>query len=72
MPANKPKLLGNYLTQRELAEGLNKCVETIYRWHRLGIGPPFVKVGRDRLSRPEDVDAWMRAGGTNSKKAQSG
>ena len=71
MSANKPKLLGEHLTPRELADGLGKCVETLYRWHRLGIGPPVTKIGRNRYYTAEGADAWIRAGGINSKKAQS-
>lgn len=46
------------LTTEELAKRLHLSVGTIHNWASLGIGPAYMKVGRRRLYRLEDIQEW--------------
>lgn len=49
------------MTLQELAEFLNKPVQTLYAWRHHGTGPRGIKVGRTVRYRRADVDAWLEA-----------
>lgn len=46
-------------TPEEVAAYLQKPVRTLEQWRYRGVGPRFVKVGRDVRYRWEDVDAYL-------------
>lgn len=52
-------MLEDYETPAQLAADLGICVKTLDRWHRLGEGPPRVKLGRRVLYRRTSVAAWL-------------
>jgi hypothetical protein len=52
-------LLEGYVTPGELADALKISERTLWRWHRLRVGPPRVVVGRKILYRLESVSAWL-------------
>lgn len=43
----------------EAADRIGTPVGTLRYWIRLGIAPPSVKMGRRRVFREEDIDAWI-------------
>lgn len=43
----------------EVAEYIGKPERTLTQWRYLGIGPRFIKVGRDVRYRWADVDRWI-------------
>ncbi|WP_200942343.1 MULTISPECIES: helix-turn-helix domain-containing protein [unclassified Leifsonia] len=47
------------MTVGDLAEQLNASPSTIRFWVTQGRGPKSLKVGRRRMFRPEDVEAWI-------------
>lgn len=49
------------LDSRELSKRLGIPVRTTDQWAYLGKGPAFIKVGRYRRYRSEDVEAWLDA-----------
>jgi hypothetical protein len=55
------KLLDDYLTAQELTEQLGITLVTLKRWNRLGAGPPFLHIGRQRLYHREAARAWLRS-----------
>jgi hypothetical protein len=69
MPATRTHegLLGDYLSEEELAVELDKTVRTVQRWRKLGIGPPFVKRGKTPDYHREKTRQWLAAGGTAGK-----
>ena len=55
--ANPPRLLDS----TELSAWLGVPVPTLNQWAYRSVGPRFVKVGRHRRYRPEDVERWLDA-----------
>lgn len=49
----------NTLTARELAGRLNRSVETLQRWRRLRIGPPYFRICGRVVYDPGDVARWL-------------
>jgi predicted DNA-binding transcriptional regulator AlpA len=47
------------LTPKDLSDMLGVPVNTLYRWHYTGDGPPRLHIGRHVRYRPVDVDAWL-------------
>jgi excisionase family DNA binding protein len=43
----------------EVAEYLQKPDRTLEQWRYRGVGPRFIKVGRDVRYRWADVEAWL-------------
>ena len=43
----------------EVADYIGKPKRTLEQWRYLGVGPKFVKVGRDVRYRWSDVEAWL-------------
>lgn len=52
-------LLLHLLTTRELAAQLKRAPETLVRWRRLRVGPPFRLVQGRVLYHPNDVALWL-------------
>ena len=46
-------------TPEEVAEHLQKPPRTLEQWRYRGIGPRYVKVGRDVRYRWSDVEKWL-------------
>lgn len=49
----------NTLTAREVAGRLNRSVETLQRWRRLRIGPPYFRICGRVVYDPSDVARWL-------------
>jgi Helix-turn-helix domain len=52
-------LLGDLLTETELATALKKSLRTVRRWRRAGAGPPHVQLGRDVLYSKTSFQGWI-------------
>lgn len=48
-----------YLTTDEVAKLVRAPAESVRFWHHAGRGPRSVKIGRRRLYRRADVEAWL-------------
>lgn len=55
------ELLSNKLTTSELATELKRSPETIIRWRRQRIGPPFLRVQGRVLYERNKVEAWLQS-----------
>jgi hypothetical protein len=55
------QLLSDKLTTRELAIGLKRAPETLIRWRRLRIGPPFIQIQGRVLYDRAAVEQWLKA-----------
>jgi len=55
------QFFGDYLTERETAEGLGVSRRTLQRWHRLRQGPRRTLVGKRVRYRASSVSQWLRA-----------
>lgn len=49
------------VTPDVLAKKLGKSKAALAQWRYLGLGPKFVKLGRNVRYRATDVDAWLDA-----------
>lgn len=47
------------LDSNELARELNVSIRTLDQWAYLGKGPAYLKLGKHRRYRREDIDAWL-------------
>ena len=64
MPASystSTTLLDSLITAETLAARLRVRSTTLAEWRVKGYGPPFIRVGRTPLYRPEAVDSWLLA-----------
>jgi hypothetical protein len=52
-------ILAKYLSRREAARELRKCVATLDRWRKRGEGPPYIKIGRDIYYHVSAVREWI-------------
>ena len=67
------KLSDELLSERELAEELDKSERTVKRWRAQRVGPPFLKLGNRIYYRRESARQWLihqeqhqpRAGGAH-------
>jgi hypothetical protein len=64
------ELLGNKLTTRELASELKRSPETLERWRRLRIGPPFLRLQGRVLYDRRHVEAWLEGQQAAQQAAQ--
>jgi predicted DNA-binding transcriptional regulator AlpA len=53
------KRLDGYFTPQQLAAKLGVVPRTLYRWHRLRIGPPRIAIGRQIFFREQSVSEWL-------------
>ena len=53
-------LLTNRLTTAELASELKRSPETLTRWRRLRIGPPYLRVQGRVLYDRQAVERWLQ------------
>ena len=53
-------MLTGKLTTTELAAELKRSPETIMRWRRLRVGPPFLRVQGRVLYDRAQVEAWLK------------
>lgn len=49
------------LTTHDLAEQLRLADETVRYWRHVGVGPRYLKVGRNIRYRTADVEAWLKS-----------
>ena len=54
------RLLADFLRRREAAAELQVCERTLYRWRRLGQGPPTTRLGRRVLYKRSSLLEWLR------------
>ena len=55
------QLLSDKLTTRECAAELKRAPETLIRWRRQRIGPPFLRVQGRVLYDRNKVEAWLQS-----------
>lgn len=53
-------LLGDLLSEEDLARELGLTARTLRRWRALREGPPWLRVGRQIFYRREAVLGWLR------------
>jgi len=58
MPTASPVVL---MTTSEVSERVGVPEATLRYWHHLGKGPKSAKLGRRRVYREADVNAWLDA-----------
>jgi len=63
-------LLNGYLTAQELADQLGVKKSTVDRWRRLRIGAPWSYKGKTPITRGNDWQEWLRAGGFKSRQSR--
>lgn len=56
----------NLADTEEVAEYMSKPPRTLEQWRYRGVGPRYLKVGRDVRYRWEDVDAWLDEQGSEA------
>ena len=61
-------LLDEYFTPAELAEELDVCEGTLWRWRVEGKGPPLTKVGNKPYYSRHGVIAWLQSREQQSRK----
>ena len=54
-------LLGDFLTEPELARELGVCQMTVRRWRAVGDAPPTTRLGRRILYRRDAVADWLKS-----------
>jgi len=55
------RILGDFLTEKELAAEIGRSVRHIKRWRAQGKGPSFARIGRTPVYRVEAVRAWIQS-----------
>jgi Helix-turn-helix domain len=60
-PTTKPKLLDDYIPEKQLADDTNHDVRTIRGWRAKGQGPAWTRIGRQVLYRKDSIAAWLRS-----------
>jgi hypothetical protein len=58
---SEKNVLDEYISQRDLAAQLNKCVRTLKRWRALRYGPRAIRIGKSLVYHREDVARWLEA-----------
>ena len=49
-----------YIGERETASTIGVTVDTLRNRLAAGSAPPFYKIGREKVFRLDEVDAWIR------------
>lgn len=62
-------LLTEKLTTRELAAELKRAPETLVRWRRLRIGPPYQRIQGRVLYDRKQVERWLERHSVNGPEA---
>jgi Helix-turn-helix domain len=60
-PKLKRQHIPGYVPEAETAEALNVSVRTLRKWRREGIGPSYVKFGRQIHYSLDGRAAWLKA-----------
>lgn len=55
----KEKVARSLWDSAAVVDHLQIPLATLNQWAHRGIGPRYIKVGRHRRYRPEDVEAWL-------------
>ena len=55
------RFLGDYLTEKQLAEELGRSVRHLKRWRAQGLGPPVTRIGRTAVYKIDSVRAWLES-----------
>lgn len=50
-----------FRTRQQTAAELRIDTRTLDRWRRRGYGPPSAKIGKHRMYRRADIEAWLNA-----------
>lgn len=51
-----------FLTSKQVAERIGRSAQWVKKIRKLpGEGPPFYKIGRGYLYRPQEIMAWLRS-----------
>jgi hypothetical protein len=58
------------LSERQLAEQLEKHPKTVALWRVRGIGPAVTWIGRSPFYTLDAVTAWLTAGGTRATQSR--
>ena len=65
-------ILGDYLSERELAALLERSERTLARWRRARTGPSFTQIGRKILYRAEAVREWLASREVSHARERAG
>jgi hypothetical protein len=60
-PRLKQNRIPGYAPEAETAEALNVSVRTLRKWRQEGLGPPYVKFGRQIHYSFEGRAAWLQS-----------
>ncbi|PVZ53054.1 excisionase [Arthrobacter sp. H-02-3] len=52
-------MVNDLLAPTELGARLGKSQAALAQWRYLGVGPKFIKLGRNIRYRASDVEAWL-------------
>ena len=65
-------LLLNKMTTRELALEIKRAPETLIRWRRERVGPPYLRMGGRVLYDTQEVEAWLQSHRNETSRAKKG
>jgi hypothetical protein len=51
---------GGYIPEAEMAAQLGVAIRTLRKWRQTGLGPAYVKFGKQIHYRDASRDAWLR------------
>jgi len=63
------RVLGDYLSEKELAAEIGRSIVTLRLWRRKGYGPPFTRIKRTAYYKIENVRRWIDAQERKQPKA---
>ncbi|MGH8074970.1 MAG: helix-turn-helix domain-containing protein [Lysobacter sp.] len=66
------QILDSKLTTKELASELKRSPETLLRWRRQRIGPPYLRVQGRVLYDRNQVEAWLASQQVGGSEPQAG
>ncbi len=59
IPTTVPALARTFLTTSELAALVRRAPKTVRSWRSQGVGPAYVKLGREVVYAPAAVEDWL-------------